>query len=138
MRQNKTTIETIANDMINNAIKVQPKEHIVIIYDDQSEYLGRALEKYARVSSPKRVNAFNIDDLERNYRSENHPLNYPAHLSKQINYYLKKADSTIYIATVKENEDKTFIEPMFKTITKHSIKHLFIPNFKNETYHLYR
>jgi len=115
-------IESGARQAVINCVRVQPGEPVVIITDQETRYLARAIE-----SQVKSVEAMPSLYVMEDYgpRDDFEPLPFPAVLHEA----LADAKASFYIAQCKAGELHSFRMPMIDVVQTYGVRHAHMPGF---------
>lgn len=119
----KKKLEYGAYQVINNCLKVQPGERVSIITDEPDYHIGKAIEEQTLKVTDK-VRLFKMEDFGKRSEDGSDPLKFP----KEIADYLKTCEVSVYAATGKKGELKTFRIPMTAVADEHNIRHAHMIN----------
>lgn len=120
----KEKLEYGAYQVINNCLRVQPNEQVCIVTDKEAGHIGRAIKDQA-LKITKKVNLFIMEDFGKRPDDGVNPLPFP----DEIGDYLKKCQVSVYAATGKKGELKSFRIPMLTIVDEaKTIRHGHMPN----------
>lgn len=136
---NNISIDKLANQMLTVDFPIDPNKtkhnnYVTIFYDDSTKEMGESLISEARKIKPKEVYGFNLNDLDRCHIANNPKNNSPAQFLPVVEYFLKKSNETIFIANIKDGEQKSFLAKMNDIISSHKIVNLYKPNLNPRNY----
>lgn len=120
-------LEYGAYQVINNCLRLQPGEQICIVTDEQASHIGNAIKEQALKVTDK-VKLFKMEDYGNRPEDGSNPLEFP----KEIGNYLKNCNVSVYAATGKKGELKSFRIPMLTIVDeKQTIRHGHMPNIND-------
>jgi leucyl aminopeptidase (aminopeptidase T) len=118
------TIKKGARQAVENCVKVQPEERVVVITDLQTEYLAQALIEACHVLSA-RTETFVMED----YGSRSEDGSAPLAFDARIGQALARAQASFYIAQCLPGELASFRQPMIHLIEQYGLRHGHMPGF---------
>lgn len=123
----KEKLEYGAHQVVNNCLRVQPGEQVCIVTDEQASHIGNAIKEQALKVTDK-VNLYKMEDFGERPDDGSKPLDFP----NEIGECLKTADVSVYAATGKKGELKSFRIPMLTIVDeKKTIRHGHMPNIND-------
>ncbi len=121
-----------AEQAIRKCIRVQPGEVVVLVTDRECEEIGRELEKVVREVTDQ-ITTFVMEDFGARPDDGKNPLSFPAEIGKA----LEKASVSIYAASGKRGELKSFRTPMLAIVDgKKDLRHGHMINITKEVMEL--
>lgn len=118
-------IEKGARQAVENCIKLKNGERVVIITDEETQSLARAIEKVAREHTDK-VNFFKMEDFGERSLDGSSPLKFP----NEIEDAMMQTDVSFFIAQGKPGELQSFRKPMTAVVEKKKIRHAHMIGFR--------
>jgi len=119
------TVEYRAMQAIKNCLKVKPKEKIVIITDINTKFIADELKKNCDDITPGNTQIFTMENFGERPDDGSNPLKFP----EEIGNAMKDADVSIYAASGKMGELKSFRMPMLDIVEENKIlRHGHMPN----------
>lgn len=116
-----------AYQVINNCLRVKEGERVSIITDEKAYHIGKAIQEEA-LKITNDVRLFKMEDYGDRPDDGSNPLPFP----KEIGDYLKTCNVSVYAATGKKGELKSFRIPMLNIIDeKKTIRHGHMPNIND-------
>ncbi len=103
------SLEYGAKQAVENCVKIKPDERVVIITDEATLEIAKALESAARKIT-NRIIFYVMEDFG------SRPLSFP----DEIRYSLEEADVSFYAALGVKKELQTFRKPMLKIVKKNT------------------
>lgn len=123
----KEKLEYGAYQVINNCLRVKLGEQVCIITDDKAFHIGSAIRDEALKITSK-VKLFKMEDFGDRPEDGEKPLDFP----KEIAECMKNSQVTIYAATGKKGELKSFRIPMLGIVDESKkIRHGHMPNIND-------
>lgn len=117
-------LEYGAKQAVENCVRVQPQEKVVIITDRNTKFIADKIYKYCKKITPKNIYLFIMEDFGERPEDGRHPLKFPEKIGKE----LANADASFYCAAGKKGELQSFRIPMLKhTETNKKIRHAHMP-----------
>lgn len=116
-----------AYQVINNCLKVKPGEKVSIITDEPDFHIGKAIERQALKITDK-VRLFKMEDYGKRSEDGTNPLKFPDEIAE----YLKVCQVSVYAATGKKGELKTFRHPMTDITDANNIRHAHMINIDDK------
>jgi len=115
-------IQAGAKQAVTRCVNVQPNERVVIITDQETLHLARALETEVSIAHAH-ISLFIMEDF--GPREGSAPLPFPAPMAEA----LSEAQASFYIAQCKAGELQSFRFPMCDIVNTHRIRHAHMPGF---------
>ncbi len=124
---NKEKLEYGAYQVINNCLRLQPGERICITTDKKTTHIAEAIKAEA-LKITDQVKLFTMEDYGERPEDGSTPLPFP----NEIGDYLKTCQVSVYAATGKKNELKSFRIPMVTIVSElKTIRHGHMPNIND-------
>ena len=121
-----------AEQAIRKCIRVQPGEVVVLVTDRECLEIGKELENVVREITDS-ITTFVMEDFGERPEDGSHPLAFP----DAIGEALKKANVSIYAASGKRGELKSFRVPMLSVVDgKEDLRHGHMINITQEVMEL--
>ncbi len=116
-------MDKAAAQAVQNCVKVQRGENVVIITDREAEKIGGSIGYAALDVGVYDLEFFIMEDFGERPEDGSKPLKFP----EEIAWALGDADVSFYCANTKDGEYESFREPMFKIIENSKIRHAHMP-----------
>lgn len=113
-----------AKQAVENCVRVQSTDRVVIITDRETKHLGDAIEKAAKAIT-QQVKLFVMEDFGTRDTNGVNPLKFP----EAIGAAMSEATVSFYIAQGKKGELKTFRHPMTKYVDQYQLRHAHMIGF---------
>ena len=123
----KGSIEYGAKQAIENCLKIQEGEKLVIITDKETLEIGTAL-KTAAEKITKTIEFYVLEDFGERPEDGSNPLKCPEKIFESLN----TADKSIYCAKGKKNELQSLRMPLIKKVFEKGVKHVHMPGITME------
>ena len=125
MPNTKNRLEYGAYQAVNNCVKIQPDEKVVIITDSITKFIADELLRFSEEITPGSTKMFIMEDFGNRPDDGNNPLKFPEHI---IGKALDTADVSFYCASAKKGELSSFRTPVMKhTQTNPKLRHAHMP-----------
>lgn len=122
------SLEFGAQQAVLKCIRLQPGENVVLITDKECLEIGKALEDVVK-QVPASITTFVMEDFGPRSQDGTNPLKFPDVIAKA----LQTADVSIYAASGKRGELKSFRTPMLEVIdAKPDLRHAHMINITKE------
>jgi aminopeptidase len=115
-------IQAGAKQAVTRCVRVQHNERVVIITDQETLHLARAIETEVSMAHAH-VSLFIMEDF--GSRDTDLPLVFPAPIAEA----LSEASASFYIAQCKPGELQSFRFPMCDIVNTYKIRHAHMPGF---------
>jgi len=115
-------IQAGAKQAVTRCVRVQHNERVVIITDQETLHLARAIETEVSMAHAH-VSLFIMEDF--GPRNTDTPLVFPAPIAEA----LSEANASFYIAQCKTGELQSFRFPMCDIVNTYKIRHAHMPGF---------
>ena len=123
-------LEYGAFQAVNNCVKVQPNEKVVIITDKEKKYIAEELLKCCEKITPGNTDVFVMEDFGARPEDGSNPLKFP---EESIGEAMKAADVSFYCAGAKKGELPTFRVPMCKHVEANAkLRHAHMPGINTQ------
>ena len=118
-------LEYGAYQAVNNCVKVQPEDNVVIITDNVTEYISDELFKCCERITPGNTQVFIMENYGDRPDDGSNPLKFP---ENTIGQAMDKADVSFYCASAKKGELPSFRTPMTAHVTSNpKLRHAHMP-----------
>ena len=118
-------LEYGAYQAVNNCVKVQPEDNVVIITDNVTEYIADELFKCCERITPGNTQVFIMENYGDRPDDGSNPLKFP---ENTIGQAMDKADVSFYCASAKKGELPSFRTPMTAHVTSNpKLRHAHMP-----------
>ena len=122
-------LEYGAYQAVNNCLKVQAGEKVVIITDNVTEYIANELFKCCEEISPGNTQVFIMENYGNRPDDGSNPLKFPA----EIGIAMDEADVSFYSASAKKGELPSFRVPMTEHVTSNQkLRHAHMPGISRQ------
>jgi len=124
-----STLETGARQAVDNCVRVQPGEKVVIITDNESAAIGEALRSAAGRACGGEVLYFVMEAFGERPEDGNPALAFPREIARALEH----ADASFYAAGSRKGELESFRIPMLDVVEANAgLRHAHMPNIDEE------
>jgi aminopeptidase len=117
-------IQNGARQAVQNCVRVQADEHVVVVTDRQTAYLADALVQVCHELSAQ-TETFVMEDFGPRSKDGSAPLPFDASIGKA----LARSQASFYIAQCLPGELASFRQPMIHVIETNHLRHGHMPGF---------
>lgn len=116
-------LEFPARQAIENCMQLKEEDRLCIITDIETRTIAEALKKAAEKVTED-ITLFIMEDYGKRDPTGKDPITFP----EEIRKVLERSTASIYAASSKKNELKTFRKPMINIVERNNIRHAHMPN----------
>ena len=125
MSNKKNKLEYGAYQTVNNCVKVQPGEKVVIITDNITKFIADELFKFCEQITQGNTKVFIMENFGDRSEDGSNPLKFPKNI---IGKAMDAADVSFYCASAKKGELASFRTPMNRHVEESSkLRHAHMP-----------
>jgi len=116
-----------ATQAVDNCVKVQENDRVVIVTDLETKHLGEAILEACRKRTVE-IQFFIMEDFGERASAGSQPLQFPEAIADALN----QATASFYIAQGQKGELKSFRMPMARVVNEKKIRHAHMIGFSEE------